>query len=197
MDMGRLEERIARRRERGCDGRSSMSGMLFGGMIVALGLLMLLDNLNIIRFHDLWRYWPGIVVILGVAKVVEARTPSGRIWGGMVALVGALILLDNLEIVSFNFELLWPLLIIGFGISMLLRTMDRKKYVAGGSAISSPDISAWVVFSGVKRRIDSQDFKGGEVIAVFGAVNIDLRNAAISGDRAVIDLNVMFCGVDI
>src|SRR5260370_37062372 len=111
-----------------------MSGMAFGGMIVALGLLMLLDNLNIPGVHDLWGYWPVIVVILGVAKVLEARTPSGYILGGIVALVGALVLLNHLGKVNFGFEVIWPILIIGFGISMLLRTIDRKKYGAGGSA---------------------------------------------------------------
>ena len=55
----------------------------------------------------------------------------------------------------------------------------------------------WAVFSGVKRKVDSQDFKGGDVVAVFGGVNIDLRNAAIAGERAVIDLNLLFGGVDI
>jgi predicted membrane protein len=196
MDMGRFEERMARRRER-WQGRSGLSGMLFGGMVVVFGVLMLLDNLNIVRFDDLWQYWPVVVIILGVAKVLQARTPAGYVWGGMVALVGALVLLDNLRIVSFNFELLWPILIIGFGISMLLRTMDGKKYVAGSPAVGNPDVSAWVVFSGIKRRIDSQDFKGGDIVAVFGGVNIDLRNAAISGERAVLDLNLMFGGVEI
>jgi hypothetical protein len=75
--------------------------------------------------------------------------------------------------------------------------MDRKKCLEGSPASANPDVSAWVVFSGTKRRIDSQDFKGGDIVAVFGGVNIDLRNAAIAGDRAVIDLNVMFGGVDI
>jgi predicted membrane protein len=196
MDMDRFEERMARRRDR-WHGRSGLSGMLFGGLVVLVGLVMLLDNLNIVHFHDLWRYWPIVVVIVGVAKVLEARTPSGYIWGGLVALVGALILLDNLEIVNFSFDLIWPLVIIAFGISVLLRQLDRKKCAEGTPATGNPDVSAWVVFSGVKRKVDSQDFKGGDVVAVFGGVNIDLRNAAIAGERAVLDLNLLFGGVDI
>jgi predicted membrane protein len=207
MDMDRFEERMARQRERFDErmarrrerwhGRSGLSGMLFGGLVIVAGLVMLLDNLNIIRFHDLWRYWPVIVVVVGVIKVLEARSPSGYVFGGMVALVGSLILLDNLEIVNFSFDLIWPLLIIAFGISVLLRQLDRKKSLEGVPATANPDVSAWVVFSGIKRKVDSQDFKGGDVVAVFGGVNIDLRNAAIAGERAVIDLNLLFGGVDI
>jgi predicted membrane protein len=174
-----------------------MSGLLFGGLVVVIGLLMLLDNLNIIHVHDLWRFWPIIVVIIGVSKVLEARSGMGYVWGGMIALVGAFILLDNLDVVPFNFDLLWPIFIIGFGIIVLLRTIERKKYVAGAPSTGTQDLGVWAVFSGVKRKVDSQDFKGGEVVAVFGGVNIDLRNAAIAGDRAVIDLNLLFGGVDI
>jgi predicted membrane protein len=196
MDMGRFEERMARRSER-WQGRSGMSGLLFGGLIVLVGLLMLLDNLNIVRFHDLWRFWPVAVIIMGVAKVLEARSPIGYVVGGMVTLVGAFLLLDNLDIVPFNFDLIWPLVLIGFGVTVLLRAIERKKCVTGAPGISNPDVSLWSVFSGVKRKIDSQDFKGGDIVAVFGGVNIDLRNAAIAGERAVIDLNLLFGGVDI
>ena len=55
----------------------------------------------------------------------------------------------------------------------------------------------WAIFSGFKRRIDAQDFKGGDIVAVFGGVNIDLRHAAIAGDRAVIEINALFGGIDI
>ena len=197
MDMGRFEERMARRGDGSGHGRSGMSGLLFGGLVVVVGLLMLLDNLSIIRFHDLWRFWPVAVIIMGVAKVLEARSSMGYVVGGMIALVGAFLLLDNLDVVPFNFDLIWPLVIIGFGIIVLLRALERKRCVAGAPGTSNPDVSLWAVFSGVKRKVESQDFKGGDVVAVFGGVNIDLRNAAIAGDRAVIDLNLLFGGVDI
>jgi predicted membrane protein len=196
MDTDRLNDRMARRADR-WHGRSGVSGLLFGGLVVAVGLLMLLDNLDIVHFHDLWRFWPVAVIIMGVAKVLEARSPVGYVVGGMVALVGAFLLLDNLNVVPFNFDLIWPLVIIAFGITVLLRALERKKILAAAPGISNPDVSLWAVFSGVKRKVDSQDFKGGDVVAVFGGVNIDLRNAAIAGERAVIDLNLLFGGVDI
>ncbi len=56
---------------------------------------------------------------------------------------------------------------------------------------------AWAVFSSVKRRVEDQDFKGGEVVAVFGEVKIDLRKAGIASGEAVIEVNAVFAGVDI
>jgi hypothetical protein len=117
--------------------------------------------------------------------------------------VGALWLLDNLHILIFDFDLgnlIWPLLVIGFGVTLLLKALDRRKYldgVAPGVPAGTGLAGAWAVFSSVKRRIDDQDFKGGDVSAVFGEVKIDLRKAAIASGQAVIDVNALFAGVDI
>ena len=58
-------------------------------------------------------------------------------------------------------------------------------------------VGSYAIFSSVKRRIDEQDFKGGEVVAVFGEVKIDLRKAGIASGEAVIEVNAVFAGVDI
>lgn len=181
--------------------RSATSGIVLGTGIVAVGTALLLDNLGIVHFEDMWRFWPLALIVYGVIRVVESCTPAGKVWGGSIALVGALFLLDNLHILVFEFDvgaMIWPLLLIGFGVSMLFRAIDRKKYLDGAPAGSTnPSLGMWAIFSGFKRRIDAQDFKGGEIVAVFGGVHIDLRHAAIAGDRAVIDINALFGGVDI
>jgi len=177
--------------------RSGSSGILVGGVIVIIGLLLLLDNLGIVRFHDVWRYWPVLLIVWGGARCLEATSPSGYVRGGLAVLIGSLILLDNLEILIFDFNLIWPLLLIGFGVSMLARSIERKKYMDGAPMSSDQNLGIWTVFGGVKRKIDAQDFKGGDVVAVFGGVHLDLRKAAIAGERAVIDITAVFGGVDI
>jgi predicted membrane protein len=200
MDMDRWESRWERRWG-SRSGRSPMSGIIIGVLIVSLGLMLLLDNIGIVRFHDMSRFWPLILVAFGVSRILESRSPAGYVWGGLVTLAGALILLDNLHILIFDFDigdLIWPLLLIGFGVSLLLRTLDKRAGRAtGSSGTSNPSLGMWAIFSGFKRRIDAQDFKGGEIVAVFGGVHIDLRHAAIAGDQASIDVNALFGGVDI
>ncbi len=183
--------------------RSGTSGILIGGVIVLIGLLLLLDNLGIVVFHDVWRYWPVLLIVWGVSRILDCVTPAGYVWGGIVALVGAFLLLDNLDILSFNLNLIWPILLIAFGVSMLLRSMERKRILEGSPPFAStgvtaePTVGIYAIFSGSKRKIDAQDFKGGDVLAIFGGVHIDLRKAAITADRAVIDVNAIFGGVEI
>lgn len=183
---------------------SGLSGIVVGALIVAIGLVILLDNLGIVKVYDIWRFWPVILIGFGVSRVLESRHPGGQVWGGLMVLVGAAFLLDNLHILIFDFDvshLIWPLAVIGFGVFMLLRAMDRRRILEGVPTTASTGtdgaLGSWAIFSSVKRKVDSQDFKGCEATAVFGEVKIDLRKAGIAGDQAVIDVNALFGGVDI
>ncbi len=197
--MDRIHDRIERRRY-----RSGAGGIVIGGLIVVIGLLILLDNMGIVRVHDVWRYWPVLLIVYGVSRVLESHAPAGYVWGGVIALAGALLLLDKLDIVVFDFNLIWPLLLIAFGLSMLLRSMDRKRYLdtatvaAGGAAAgAATSCSAFAVFGGSKRRIDTPDFRGGDAVAVFGGVEFDLRKAGMTVDQAVVDVNVVCGGLEV
>ncbi len=56
----------------------------------------------------------------------------------------------------------------------------------------------WATFTGLKRRVDTQNFQGGEILAVFGGIEVDLRRARIASDKeAIIDINATFGGIDI
>lgn len=50
------------------------------------------------------------------------------------------------------------------------------------------------VFSGAKRNIWSKNFKGGEVVSIFGGADIDLSRADISG-KITLDITVIMGGV--
>jgi len=52
------------------------------------------------------------------------------------------------------------------------------------------------VFGGVKKIILSKDFKGGEVVNIFGGAELDFIQADISG-RVIIDITQIFGGVKI
>ncbi len=193
MKRARWEDRAARRQY-----RSGSHGIFFGAIVVAIGVLLLLDNLGIFRFHDVWQYWPVLLVAYGVSRIVDSRTPSGWIWGGVVALVGAFFLLDTLDIIAFNFALVWPVLLIAFGVSVLVRALERNQFRPGGPASgSSPMVGAHAIFSDNKSGSDTQDFQGGQATSIFGAARFDLRNASMTVDEAVIDVNVVFGEVEV
>ncbi|MFW6110938.1 MAG: hypothetical protein ACOC6H_02765 [Thermoproteota archaeon] len=54
-----------------------------------------------------------------------------------------------------------------------------------------------VIFEGVETAVSSKSFSGGTITAIFGRVDLDLRNAGISEFPAEINGVVMFGGADI
>jgi predicted membrane protein len=188
----RWEDRMAR------GGRHPGShGIFFGAIVIAIGSLLLLDNLGIVRFHDIWQYWPVLLVAYGVSRVVDSRSISGYVWGGTIALIGAFLLLDTLDIIVFNFNVVWPLILIAFGLSAVFRGLERKSFPAGVASSTSPVIGTHAFFSDSKSGTDTQDFHGGDATAIFGAARFDLRNASMTVDEARIDVNVVFGEVEV
>jgi predicted membrane protein len=188
----RWEDRMTRHRY-----QSGTHGLFFGAIVVGIGCLLLLDNLGIVRFHDIWQYWPVLLVAYGVSRIVDSRTSSGWIWGGVVALIGAFLLLDTLDIIVFNFAVVWPLLLIAFGISVLVRALERNRFRDGAPLSASPVVGTTAIFSETRSGTDTQDFHGGEATSIFGAVRFDLRNASMTVDEARIDVNVVFGEVEV
>ena len=177
--------------------RTGKGGFVIGGAIVVIGLVLLLENMNVLQEVRIWDYWPLILIALGVGRIVESQRPAALVWGGLLAGAGVLFLLRNLGIFRIDFRMIWPLLIIGFGVSMLLRAMDRGRLISGQMVDSDPTISLYAIFGGSKRRIDSSDFRGGEVFALFGGFHIDLRGSQMPSLHAALDVNTMFGGCEI
>jgi len=215
-----IHRRIRRRRDRFHHRRhSGRGGIIAGTAILLVGVLFLLQNFGLVHAARVWQYWPVIVIAWGIAAATNSRYGGGRVWGGGVAIAGTTLLLGNLHIINENiWRVLWPLFLIGVGLRMLYRTATRRRRreednfpdgrppgggsPAGGSPGPSRGpgpghLDEWAVFSGVRRRLDSQDFKGGEAFAMFGGVELDLRSSAIAQEEVVIDASALFGGVDI
>lgn len=194
--MARFDEKMSRRREH---HHSPAAGIVFGAIVVLVGLSLLLNNLGIVDFRDIWRYWPVLLIVYGVSRVFACKAVTSLIWGGAVALIGLLLLLDNLDIILFRFDYIWPLIVIAFGLSLLARAIDRKRFVAAASPPTSSDsvLNIVAVFGGSNRVVDNPDFRGGDIVSVFGGVRLDLRRAAITLDRVVLDVSAVFGGVEI
>jgi len=179
-------------------GRHNIPGIVPALAVIGIGVLFLLNNLNIVYVHDWWRYWPVILIAAGMAKMVDAEHSGGRLSGGILLCVGALFLADTLGFLRLSWHDFWPLILIGAGLVML---WSRLAPPPAGVPASPPGhegvLNEYAIFGGVERKVMTDDFRGGHVSAMFGGVELDLRQASIRAESAVLDVNAMFGGIEI
>jgi len=173
--------------------------LIFGFIIISLGVLYTLQNLGILYARDYTRYWPILLALYGVSRIVQCDTVPQKVWGGFWAFVGTVWFLDRLEVVYFDFIDLWPLILVALGLSLIWGTSRRRGVMIGGSTVddSSSVINAFALLGGFKRSNDAQDFRGGEATAIMGGCELDLRRASIKEGKAVLNLVAIMGGVEI
>jgi predicted membrane protein len=181
---------------------NSHSHVVMGFWILLLGVLFLLGNLGYIHVAQFWQYWPVILIGVGIARIFDARGLHSVLWGTTVATVGIIFLANNMGYLPWNlWGMLWPALLIIWGLIILLGSFGRRGYrtvpIDDASTISDNVLKEVVVFGGTHRKIEAQDFRGGEATAVFGGVEIDLRGASTTRDEIEIEANAVFGGVEL
>lgn len=103
------------------NGRKQIEGgALAGGLVlIALGLIFLLDRITSSDFGDIIRlHWPMILVIVGIGKVFDRETAWSGLW--LIAL-GAWLQITHLRLFGLNYGNSWPLLLIVVGAGMIVR----------------------------------------------------------------------------
>jgi predicted membrane protein len=171
---------------------------VLGMGIVLIGMLFLLGNLDIIDSHDYFRFWPAILIVLGIAYLFQSQQGSGRVWGIILIFIGSAMVLDRLYFINFHVWDYWPLILIFAGIMMILKASSRQKsqpFTQSEVANANSYINATAILGGFKQSNNSQDFRGGNLTAIMGGLEIDLRNASIKGE-AVFDIFAMMGGVE-
>jgi len=181
-------------------GRGSlMTPRLIVGLAIALfGVVLVLDRLNLVVADQVLRWWPAVIVAIGAMIFAQSRRIGGGINGVIVMIIGSWLLLNTLGILRVRFwEMFWPLVLIGIGAALVLQTLGRRTREASG-ADSDNTLAVFAVLSGVKRVSTADRFRGGEVTALMGGAQLDLRQATIPpGEEAVLDIFTVMGGCEI
>lgn len=168
------------------------SQLVIGVLVIFLGVIFTLGNLGIVHFNIVG-LWPIAVLILGLYMVATAAELPGRVIGIFVAVMGLLLLAKNLGYVYFHFWDFWPLLLVFVGFNIVWMALQGRIQ----SEDSSTTISGFAILGGLNKSCNSSDFRGGELTAIMGGGEIDLRHASIEADQAVINIYALMGGIEL
>lgn len=166
-------------------------------VLIAVGGIFLLNNLHIIPFRELLHYWPVALIAFGLFRLVDSNYANERVLGAVLIAGGGILLAGTMGVYRFGWGTLWPLVLIGAGLLMLVQRLSVNVGASGNGSSPSPEwLNEAAIFSGGKRRIKG-DFQGGKLDCIFGGFEINMRQATMSADWAELEINSIFGGAEI
>jgi predicted membrane protein len=160
----------------------------FGILVVAVGVILLLDNTGTLDAGEIFAtWWPAVLILAGV--LTFAANPRHWPVALIIAAVGFAFLLSNLGIVDIGAFII-PAAIIVVGLLVIFGRGLGSKTEAGDR------VNSFNVFSGSEIASHSKQFQGGSVSAIFGGAEVDLRDATPAAD-AQLDVFTAFGGVEV
>lgn len=156
--------------------------------------------------------WPMILVAIGLFIGVSNRF---RDFGWLIVTgIGFFFLADDIW-PDFSFRnFLFPIIFIAIGLMIIFKPRsssqwwkgDRKKesdgaiedadaeYFSEGETVKADVLDVAAIFGAVKKNIVSKDFRGGEIVSVFGGADINLSQADFKRPQIVIESVNIFGG---
>jgi hypothetical protein len=90
------------------------AGIVAGMLIVALGLILLVDQAGLFGWRPSWSVWPLVIVAAGLARFSQPRSDGSRD-GGWLLLIGVWLILNEMRILRFHDS--WPLILVALGVA--------------------------------------------------------------------------------
>jgi hypothetical protein len=101
--------------------------MVWGLMLVAIGLAFFLDEAGILDMGTFWRqYWPLLMVAGGIVRSIGSANGQEFTRGLWSALAGAWLFLSLQGMFGLSLWNSWPVLIIITGITIALRPLAER-----------------------------------------------------------------------
>lgn len=172
-----------RRARHSCSGATRL---YLSVLFIGAGLLLFLSNLGLFPLHSFWQLWPLILVAIGAGRWSDSPSSTNRLWSAALIVFGLLFFCVSMGWLHLRAHgASWPfaILLITFGFLIL----NPRRHLPSTPAAPGDDPSKFgpdfltdtAVFGGVKRRVETLNLRGGNLLAVMGSVELDLRRAQL------------------
>ena len=158
-----------------------------GFVLIIIGLAFLVRNLDFVWLPSYLFTWKTLLITIGVVALA-----LGKRDGLVPLLIGSIFfVVQDMFDIYLRIRDWWPLALVLLGVFILLRHNKRGR---DRTDLSSPFIDEVAIFSGMEKKVTSENFKGGKTTAICGGADIDLRDADLAPGNNEIDMFAMFGG---
>ena len=101
--------------------------LMWGLLLIGLGVAFLFDRFDMVAIWDLWHYWPLLLVVMGINTMIGFPTAKEFTSGLWTTFIGLWLFAIFENMFGLTFYNGWPLPIIFCGIAMVLEPLIQKR----------------------------------------------------------------------
>jgi len=171
------------------------SRVIVGLMLILIGGLFILNNYNILDLPSEYMTWEFFFILFGLLLfILSNNKTAGTIFIG----IGLFNLIPEL----------WPLIFVAIGLYIILRRRNNSstfqtrfnfhKSQEADAEISNKDfIEETAIFGGTSKIFHADNFRGGNIVSIFGGSEINLTNCKLAEGENVLNMTAIFGGTTI
>ncbi|MAE07348.1 MAG: hypothetical protein CL661_01150 [Bacteroidetes bacterium] len=181
------------------ENKSTDRKLIIAIILIVAGGLLLLDTFNLSDLPIRYYIFSWKTLLIGIGVVLLA-TRDRSIPGYILIGFGIIFWLPSLVNYSISLsQVFWPAILIGIGVIVLTKRgrgwpKDQNKVGPGKDKSSNDYLEDVSILGGGSKIIQSKDFKGGDITAIFGGSEFNFRDAELSSDGCTIDVFTLFGG---
>jgi hypothetical protein len=97
--------------------------ILWGVLLMALGGVFLLDRLGIVDLPSMWSFWPLVLLVLGVSRLLT-RQPGAA---ATFILMGLAFFSAEFHWLGLSYSSFWPLLLVAVGVGIVIKAVSAEE----------------------------------------------------------------------
>jgi predicted membrane protein len=175
------------------EARKTRTG-LFGLILILAGLVIIGDQFDMfsLRARDILFTWQTLLIIIGV---IFLSKQDGKLTGTILIIIGVFFILPKFAVVPYNYlKLFWPTLLIFLGLFILIRGVFGKGHGISSSKMDGDAIEDVNIFGAHDRIITNENFKGGEIVNIFGGGKYNLLQSKLAPGNNILEVVMVFGG---
>lgn len=175
---------------------NKISNVMWGIVLVAIGLILAINSLGIADINIFFNgWWTLFIIVPCFIDLFKNDDKTGNIIG---IVIGVFLLLACQDILSFGliWKLIVPVILVIVGLSLIFKDAFKREIKENIKKLNKnkKDNEYFATFAGSDLNFDDEEFNGADLSAVFGGIKCDLRNAKIKSD-VVINASSIFGGI--
>lgn len=106
--------------------RNSWGHVGAGIFLILTGIILLSGHFHYWVIGSAWHLWPVILLAIGLGKLLDAQVSWEYRKAFWTLFLGSWFLISELNIWGLSYSTSWPLLLIGVGINMMWKSINRR-----------------------------------------------------------------------